>query len=111
MLAIAQRCFWHRAGGLCYLGGGQAMSPCVLCPNWRDRKQDEKGKYRTWFDLPAPLKALTGIQLTFHPAGVGGEGEAESRAGPAGTHPRPEGPDDLTPTVAAGGRPRSLEDW
>ena len=36
------------------------MSPCVLCPNWVS-----KDLKTCWFDLPGPVKALTGIQRTF----------------------------------------------
>lgn len=77
------------------------MSPCRLCPNWRDRKQDEKGKYRTWFDLPASVKAATGLQVVFtgdYDTAPHDEGDDAAAGAPAVAEPRPASR-------------RGLEDW
>lgn len=66
---IAQRCFYHRAGGKCAFGGGGG-DPCRLCPNWWTSKGGPEDPH-TWFDLAPDVRGRglmprTGVQGIFH---------------------------------------------
>lgn len=129
-LSTAQRCFFHRPRGMCSFGGGG--EPCRLCPNWTSKDLSE-----TWFDLPGPVKARTGIQQTFpsgyslvrsgddaaagaqaatEPAGDGGgkSGRLATNAtsdGNPGPGAAPKSAAAAPATPAAGKRRGSLEEW
>ena len=70
--SLTDMCFYRYKGPTCRLQWNDP-APCDLCPNWRTLNEGLKERLRvkdtemfaTWFDLPRPMKAATGLQRTF----------------------------------------------